>query len=1213
MSTTANNNNNNNKNMQLRSGIVSEDSSSVVSSFSLNELASRMRDAMAAKEEQQQLMQLCNATTAAKAAAAAAKANTTDTSTSKSKEDYLKHNRPLEVNSSSSDKDKDKAAANSPADGCSYTYRQRVQAADDALVALRAQLKTHPIQQKMPFSSSSSASSSSKDEQRDDVEVQGRTRQKAEAPRNHHGHHGSTTTVTPSTAPAIATTKATTTTVNFRRNKKEQELRLLAEEKVAKLYAKIGEMDRRLTSAEEQARKERKLKLANEQKVIKLEKIERRLTTQLHQARKAKSDAETKLLAMIEKMSDMDHKLASTEERLTKALLMHQEELHNKNRKAAEVKELRGVLKAAEKKLVRTQKGLQTVLAENDTSTKCIETLRQLVRDKEQQLVASAQQLKDKDDAYHKEIARLKKTDQQIAALQQRLDEKRQQIDMLKEEQRTQEKSLVTNSAQNKYLLSSLEKAKEQCRQECTRRLAAEHELRVMLRANHQQDVALLSSTISSSKAAAAAKPKTDGSSIWSNNSHSGTPSVESWTSVLHAAITKKDQPTAAGVVAESIKQPAYVETISRDDIPYLEKSASEVFSEMEELFSLGSSPRHQELLCSLSSPRHIESVSSSPHHQPEAKNGPNKESTNTQEACSAGQGMEEHPHDSSEKTVETEPSTSCNSKSSSSTQNNTIRKKPDLYVETKSLARAQPTRKGSGTFFGADDSPQKALPVMSDSETKVIDNVEVLLSVSASSAPLANETPAKKAPEVFPVPQETPQPVNKFSDKHQKDPLDNVPVHIKDMYQKVGFYKDRKLNQYLPVLCLALSSMPPGPAQEQVLKAPRNMIGVYMYGCSSITSAYRAIKWFRIIPYENGIEKGLLELPKSIKKKCKKKFPLLVFESDLCRGLAEIQKEANKKESERLHPFELCQQPEESNRGSPLKCESGKSTLRSIDQDASKASPQKAQGKTSKPKSATNGDEGSSERRSESGRETGTIETKEASAVVTMEMPVLESAWEALNVELATAVLKHSMLTKHAGQVVDTFKKCLLPEWHYSTGMTLDLPTGLKLEGGIHKPEIDEVKGIVETKSNNSEKNELDEKKPVSIFQHSFTRTHEKFSAALQKLTAKATVTTSKPSKSRWPYNSDREKDIPEFVLAQQNSDGMDSVSEMGDGGFAPTNDAESDKLSITLLQQILGDEYYSESLEKLRCEQMNSCLEASSCFPSFPSHECGSKDFGS
>ena len=128
------------------------------------------------------------------------------------------------------------------------------------------------------------------------------------------------------------------------------------------------------------------------------------------------------------------------------------------------------------------------------------------------------------------------------------------------------------------------------------------------------------------------------------------------------------------------------------------------------------------------------------------------------------------------------------------------------------------------------------------------------------------------------------------------------VPLHIRDMYQKIGFYNDRKLQSCPPILCLAPESMLDGPAKDTVLQNPDDLIGVYKYGYnSSNTVAYEAIKWFRVIPYEHGVTMDLLDQARREDFTTPAGKVDDTFYEELSRGLAEIQVDARKKACDRV------------------------------------------------------------------------------------------------------------------------------------------------------------------------------------------------------------------------------------------------------------------------------------------------------------------------
>ena len=1136
----------------------SESAETTLSRYSLQELAAKMKEALAMREKEQELAQ----------------------------ERQQQRQQVGQVSNSTTARNDSKKHAV----GSSASYRQRVKTADDALDLLKAQLKdniravTSPADsnamRREPtwISSTVHRSSSGGVDQRDDVEIDETTRGK-DAKDDSRSMSSEETPCrvnnSTKTCPAKITgdpTKATTTTnpsniyssLQNCRNK-EQELRLKAEEKIAKLYSKMGDMDRKLASAEEVARKERNLKRISDKKVAKLEKSERRLTLQLQQAQQAKNHVETKLLAMMDKMSQVDDKLASTEEKLSQALQRHAQDVKDKQRQASEIKTLRLQLQVAEQKVSKAQKGLELVRAENENSTQCIQMLRKQLEEKEQELAANAKKLQEKDETYRKDLSHLQKTDYNIAVLQQRLEEKRHQIEALKQSQRTEQLSLTTNSLQNKYLMSSLEKAKLEFRKESTRRLQAEEELR-LLRASHTMASSVAPSHALSTIDCPAGlrvnnnKKKANGTHCLSNRSNISTTSVESWTSGSHTNTGNPRHSTGG------------------DDASSIAESASAVLSEMEELFSRQGSPRHGALVSSLknasgtTNQRHFfekaASVGSNQHSSEGDTQMPDtmeviivgEPAGNTEILCTVSKEIEHNA----------EIDSTSHSRKTSTLGSN--QKKPILHVETTA-----------------------PLDVLAPPEQANESDAQKCLQGGEEKRELAKRYDTSNGSCVYPQNSSKSQ-ASKTSTMKMRalellSPSHAVPVHIRDMFQRVGFYKDRKnRNQYIPVLCLAAYSMPPGPAQDEVMRSSDEKVGVYLYGCSAVGSAYQAIKWFRFIPYETGVGRGHLELPQHIDAKKRNKTPLSNADHDICHGLVVIQREATKPHSERMHPCEPRQQQTEDTTPrveSINPCGAGVPTKAATKEDA--IVPYDGFGRT---KQIASIDLEILEARAE---------TYNAADKEKKNVDVAEN-FVAGNFETsAAALVKPSSVLTTAGQVMNAFKQCLVPECADTTGL-LDMPTGL--EGGLYKPTIKEV---IEMTRNVSDKSRSDEK-----HMQSFTKTHQHFSAALQKL-ARETISVNAPSAPSKPQQehirTERERDIPEFIVGV----GTDSVSEMGDFYFeiAPKPYDADSGYCVDQLQQILGRDY-QDNMERLRCEQRKPpCVEETSCFPSFPSDESGPKNF--
>ena len=1119
---------------------TSSEPQTTLSRSSLKELAARMKEALAVREQEQKLAQQRHAYQPPPVAAAG---QTADDSNGK---------------------------LNHPA-----SYRERVKAADDALDSLKAQLKTKitavtssaavcTTETREPKIIPSMARSSSvgSGDQRDDVEAEERTRdkhnQEASSARN------ASTRASPTTSKRD-TTKATPTTQSKIHNSlqsyrnKDQELRLKAEEKVTKLYAKIGDMDRKLVSAEEVARKERNLQRISAKKVAKLQKSERRLTQQLKQAQEAKTQAETKLLAMMEKMSRVDDNLTSTSQRLSQALQRHAQDVEEKDRQAAEIKTLRLQLHEAEKKISKSLKGLDKARVENENSTQCIQMLRQRLEEKEQEHVANTKKQQDTEQMYRQELSKLQKTDRNIAVLQQRLEEKRHQIERLQQKQRTEQLSLTTNVLQNKYLMSSLEQAKDEVRKESTRRLKAEDELR-RLRASYAMASSVASTngltTINCPGGIRVANHKmVDGKQAGlSKRSNTITTSEESWTSHSRTDAHPK----------------------TREDS--LAESASEVLSEMEELFSQQGSPRHEALVSSL------DNTTTQQRHFMEMK--AETQVSVTMDNIKGGEtaSIRESPGILS-KEVEPTGQIEAASYSSKTTTLSSDRKKPTLHVDT--MLPPQ----GLAPLEQANESISQQSVKGVVAERKEVEKTNVQFDISCIRPDDSSKNKASKTSTM------------KRRALELLSPSRDVPVHIRDMYQRVGFYKDRKnRNQYRPVLCLAAYSMPPGPAQDAVMRSSDEKVGVYLYGCSVVESAYQSIKWFRFIPYETGVGRGHLDLPQHIDAKKRNKTSLSAADHDLCHGLVVIQREATKSRSERIHPCEPHQQQSVESAGVPTKSPTKQDTVAKKSVHLKKNT-ERETGSSFDQEEPCDGLK-TTKQISSPGLDmlAGRVELHDTARTETK--PDVAEQLVARNFEaVAAAILKESSLITNASQVMNTFKQCLVPECVDTTGL-LDIPTGL-LEGSLHKPTVKEV---MEMTKNISDTSSSDEQKLLS-----FSKTHQNFSAALQKLarTKISVVNTSSstPSKPQQEYiKSERERDIPEFIVGV----GTDSVSEMGEYYFeiAPKPYDVDSGYCVDQLQQILGRDY-QDNIERLRCAQRKPpCVEETSCFPSFPSDESGPKN---
>lgn len=997
---------------------------------------------------------------------------------------------------------------------------------------------------------------------------------------------------------------------------KERELRLAAEDKIAKLYVKISELDHKLATAEENCRNERQAKQEVQAKVAKLENCERKLASQLKQCKKGKSEAEEKMVKVIERMSYMDQALASTEEKLRTALKVHKRDNEAKALSTVEVKELKGKLKVAEKKLSRSQKELSAMQDQNESNTKCIEMMRVLVEEKEKEINSrSNSRVKEwasKEEAFRQELIQVqKKFEQHTAQLQQRVQEKENQIKVLKDEQKTQQKSLTTNAMQNKYLLSSLEKAREQCKKEFSQRMEAESELRT---ARAKCEVAL--------------KKKSREGTI-------ATSSVTSWTyssgdSDSHEAERGQPTPQApstsnidSGVGAAEKKEKKQTNKIPEPGKEHGGLGTGKLGTELECHTKQKHAAKVVTKLGNMSETTNTESLKvdvtlSTLNSEASSK----RNSEDTAEAATAATGAPQCTEQAQSYEAESNPPNDTLVGMRADVTNMLVdsAKDTDLRatIAPSSMGSLEEGRAASGVVVAKSDPNNRNLraeiETPKQSSLKVDDRVKWSLAKTAQE--LETLTSAQSGFSSQGTKKEEPEPVQRECSAASSDQagdttdlekeesiLAKVPIHIKDLYQKVGFFKDRKLNEYFPVLCLRPFSMPPGPSRDQVLREPSEFVAVYIYGKSSIDAAYQSIKWFRLIPYVTALKKGLNRVPEHIEAKLENKIPLSRWESELYAGLEQVKLEAAKESSDRMHPFLQSQTG-----GGDDKSESGDSSgdssvalnrepfsfkaleaklkqqQREIkeplhNEKAGRSTPlalevekgiNNALGPTLLVPTVATPHMKSSPKRSDDSELSKHLLEQQPKAIVSS---VKES-----NKSFEQPIEKHLLVASSEQKkdehelAIHALQECLRSLADCSTFTGDEEPNqGNQQSESLAKAESAANGIIIATKpSTDSGLGDME----------NFSKTRENFSAMLHQFGTNTTPSASKVEKkkkkkspAKTPKKSP-DRDIPKYVVANVDADG---VSEMGSrAGFAspaPIPEEDSDKL-IFMLQQILGDE---------------------------------------
>ncbi|CAB9508885.1 expressed unknown protein [Seminavis robusta] len=1323
-----------------------DDEASVASRFSLKEIATRLRGSVRSRAEGYRQEELAAATRAAMAATGKPYASTlkniaakmqdeidvsnSGTSTRRTEKPPHPENSRSTNNNSGEKPPRAKAHDRLPSTPQSYqhrmqermpstplsyqhrmndrlpptpqSYHQRVQAADEALDKLRAQL-TQPGTPRVDLTPRSryryTPREDSNDERRDDVEQRSI---KLTNSSQLSSSDGSSSTQRDQGSRIRMASKD---------RDREQELRLAAEEKVASLYVKISDMDHKLAAAEEHVRQERKQKLEFQQKVVKLENIERRLVTQLHQSRQAKSDAEEKVVKMMERLKQTDQRLTITEEKLSSSLQKQQNESNTTLAHSNEVKQLKSKVKSTEKKLAKTKAGYKAVSDENESNKSCIQMLRKLVEEKEQEFIAQAKKMREREEQRLKEHGQTKKNDQDVATLQQKLKEKEKQVEQLREETRVQQKSLATNALQNKYLLSSLEKAREQCKKECTQRMSMECELRSLktsgsisrcsqsrastshsllppssinrprpsplavgpIRSKKSKDSTITTSSVASGSwvsdsqedseqhhsrsKAVVPKPAADKSQGKRKavDDNEGGPKEAQMTNAIvleyeriHAHDCKENRTSKALSTKAATKSTKKRRSPKQADANTNKQRSEEADKKEKPNLKAAKPMKSVEAAAKKVEARREEAVEILSRY---------KQHSMERLECTAGQEMgraemkelsEMEPASTRDSVI---PARDENVRASPKKQNGsagTNKNPPDPKHQCKGTLDEQETRESTRTAetdgeAKVENQAKSLKQEMINSDTPAIAVTQTTADIISresqtlrSEKPTGAEAPPTSSPANGPCLSSPPSPEKVKRDERL---LASVPIHIKDMYQKVGFFKDRKLNQYLPVLCLKPFEMPPGPAQMEVLSEPSDFLGVYVYGRTSYTSAYQSIKWFRMIPYKTAVEKGYHKLPPSIEAKIGVGSPLLDTENELMRGLELIKQEVHKETEERTHPFLYFQRT-----GEDLWGKSGIENGESLGccKQAEKPNIQK---QTSGGESTEQNDESSTVRAHASEEDSdkqmkmaGKDEARSPLAIQTRRtVPISPRHLVGNALSPANGGRGHVMMPSNQGQergqeqgrgqmialsdgtkekVIETLQECL-PACQYALQSdsqdvllndlateTTRSNTGAKEEKKDHDiaDDNEEKKDHDIADDNALEKDESDEN-PFATFQNTFTKTHEKFCAVLHQFSSKPAtpifgITSATKSKSkrqsRASKKRERNNDIPKFVIAEKTEGASECVSEIGNGelGYVPIQLEESDKL-IYMLQQILGDDFGDEQVDMKNANSLSLLTE--------------------
>jgi hypothetical protein len=1104
----------------------------------------------------------------------------------------------------------------------------------------------------------------------------------------------------------------------------EQELRLVAEEKVALLYLQISNMDHKLAIAEEHTRQERKQKLEYERKVLKLENVESQLTKHLHQARQAKGYAEEKLVKVMERMSQLDLSLASTEEKLSAVIKKQTDDCIAKNAHMNEVKELQERLKATEARLSNALAGLRVGRDESENNKTCIQMLRNMVEEKEKRIVVVTKELRHKDERHQNEIARMKKPEKQIDVLQQQLHEKDKQLGKLKEELRLYQSSLPTTTIQNKHLIRSLEKARARCKKECTQRIALETELRSirslesMSRCSHSRSnshVDLhLPLPIGRSKRDNGRATKSDDRILVASSTSS-----DSRKSGLPAACDAVSDDSAALPTADAASKVQYT---TPDQALGGEPTMNALVLDFERLQSNDQTEDFSNRNRNVSSPTSRKRPSQGIDEQPDKK-AARQASALSKEIEASREALSERLVRYRQNAIQCHESMIASSPKAPRTPSRDLEEKDrakqgaDLVSETenngprdvaaqatmsekKPSAGGQPVqdimigKKAERNFQKHFEIPVGCSNVLAsqfrriptgdenypiaheqaDEEKKAagaegtktenssaleraahvglvnqleiprpgtltnrdqvglkprIDVAQPVTDMEKPASPgwlqgkqaqrenkmmlgkSTDERPTFEKSHVFQV-QALTSPTESYCKrktsslsqvKREEDMLAGVPIHIKDMYHKVGFVKDRTLNQYLPVLCVQPFSMPPGPAQVRVTSEQRDFLGVYIYGRSTFSSAYQCIKWFKMIPYGKAAEKGFHNLPVEIEEKIASGTPLLAAEEELVQGLEQVKKDLVKEPEERRHPFLRFQQdgndawgsiaaaePEQL-LGADHRWESHEVPIvasdldehplmeRKLSADERNIPPVCVQGEATQQATEEHLED---MRPSNQDLSNAMFLVKEYSGKgeglptgdkTLRPMNELTSVLHLTSQEVMDVAVIHPNVNDQTGA---TFQKCL-PGCHYDEPRTD--PCHIHSQDMLVNEFQTNVANCLASRAE-SEQNESDGRSsgPFPSFDYKFSKTHAKFSAVVQQFNSMPSTPINNEAfpkmkvvvsqQTRWNGGG-----IPKYVIVDDDG-GSECVSEIDHGEvvYGPMELEESDKFML-MLQQILDD----------------------------------------
>jgi hypothetical protein len=804
--------------------------------------------------------------------------------------------------------------------------QQRVQAADEAINLLKSH--SSPAEKSQITSCETEETtlySDSVEEGRDDVGEGDSMRQEnrippRESPRaNHQIDRGSSSSDKPlalqRSSPHSKTEANESPTLDSGEEDEQGQRTTEAEDKIIKLYGELSEMDHKLAVTEEQSRKERTLRIEAEQKMIRFFSMEK----QLQEERELRQAAEAKLVDMVDKMADIDHSLASSEEE-------RQKELEEKSGKNSEIKELKKKINALESRLTKTEKQLSNEKAEHQSSKSCISMLRTMIEEKEKEISTRERQLKANDEKHLKESSVFKTTDHQIQTMENRLQDKDKQIEKLRDENKTLAMSLQTQSAQNKTLMSSVEKTRDLYKKESKQRMDAENLLRKLRIGLGSRS----SSQRSTSPASEASRlPETDAgetciSSAGKEDPNSASSEARPSPKERMKIVSRSGSRVSFLLVARPSQKNASTSSLPRPprtlcpstDIQGSHKTAPMPSSLPEpnvknKLSDTFASIRKRSLLLPGSQKLESKNFESGQLKQANPDCYDKKASSNgvarkfKQSATGQPERSEDEPM-----SVQQKDSEKCIQICGKEQQT-----EPDVLNRRQSV--------DAGTYgdqqYESKSNDKRKAPLQRSSDEKQIAghrkaglskeggnkaSVEINIDKTGNAQDHAENTATRNANDSHSI------------QSHEESSTTCVPHHIQEMYQTVGFYRDRELDLHLPVMCIDPLSMPSCPAKDEVLSSPSDLIGLYIYGQLDARSAFKSAKWHRMIPYKTGVKKGLHILPQGISNKVKQNASLLGHEKALYKGLEEIREAITKSSVERICPFQQSSTPE-SNAGS--------------------------------------------------------------------------------------------------------------------------------------------------------------------------------------------------------------------------------------------------------------------------------------------------------